>query len=357
MPSRRTELVLSFTRILGFATALSGATLLSLAVVVAPAAPAQEQVDIDAHAQTTPFPHFWEEMFGSGRAILTLRESYREDLRAVKQMTDFRLCALSRHPARRSRRIQRGRARQSRLQLRLCRSDLRWPAQERCAPRRRDQLHAQEARLQSGRASSLLVQAERLAAQEHGEVGRSYDRTSRSTSSIATASTRSSQWYFEVWNEPNIDFWNGIPRQKTYFELYDHTARDLKKCKSAPARRRPGHCGGRLGARVSQTHRREQRSSRFRLHPRLRGRHRRRPLRHQRRYPHGRPRLPRFAKVRSRSSASAMPDLPLFWTEWNVPGHEGVARHHLRRPCARQHRPRVRRPGRHDVLLDLLRCL
>jgi len=29
-------------------------------------------------------------MFGSGRAILSLRESYRDDLRAVKQVTDFR---------------------------------------------------------------------------------------------------------------------------------------------------------------------------------------------------------------------------------------------------------------------------
>ena len=29
-------------------------------------------------------------MFGSGRAILALRESYRNDLRAVKQVTDFR---------------------------------------------------------------------------------------------------------------------------------------------------------------------------------------------------------------------------------------------------------------------------
>jgi xylan 1,4-beta-xylosidase len=37
-----------------------------------------------------------------------------------------------------------------------------------------------------------------------------------------------SQWYFEVWNEPNIDFWGGIPRQASYFDLYDHTARDLK---------------------------------------------------------------------------------------------------------------------------------
>ncbi len=45
---------------------------------------------MDAHAPVNPFPHFWEQMFGSGRAILTLRESYRNDLRAVKQVTDFR---------------------------------------------------------------------------------------------------------------------------------------------------------------------------------------------------------------------------------------------------------------------------
>ena len=36
------------------------------------------------------------------------------------------------------------------------------------------------------------------------------------------------QWYFEVWNEPNIDFWTGRPAQQTYFELYDRTARALK---------------------------------------------------------------------------------------------------------------------------------
>ncbi len=36
------------------------------------------------------------------------------------------------------------------------------------------------------------------------------------------------QWYFEVWNEPNIDFWGGIPRKESYFDLYAHTARALK---------------------------------------------------------------------------------------------------------------------------------
>ena len=56
---------------------------------LARAAQQPEHIVVDAHAATTPFPHFWEQTFGSGRAILSLRESYREDLRTVKQATDF----------------------------------------------------------------------------------------------------------------------------------------------------------------------------------------------------------------------------------------------------------------------------
>ena len=37
-----------------------------------------------------------------------------------------------------------------------------------------------------------------------------------------------SQWYFEVWNEPNIDFWAGDPKEQTYYQLYDVAARALK---------------------------------------------------------------------------------------------------------------------------------
>lgn len=44
---------------------------------------------VDPNAPSHPFPHFWEKMFGSGRAVLTLRDSYRRDLRQVKQVTDF----------------------------------------------------------------------------------------------------------------------------------------------------------------------------------------------------------------------------------------------------------------------------
>jgi xylan 1,4-beta-xylosidase len=41
-----------------------------------------------------------------------------------------------------------------------------------------------------------------------------------------------SQWYFEVWNEPNLDFWAGEPKDQTYFQLYDSTARTLKQVDS-----------------------------------------------------------------------------------------------------------------------------
>jgi len=41
-----------------------------------------------------------------------------------------------------------------------------------------------------------------------------------------------SNWYFEVWNEPNLDFWVGNPKDTTYFELYDRAARAVKRVSS-----------------------------------------------------------------------------------------------------------------------------
>src|SRR5438270_8848235 len=48
-----------------------------------------ETVTVDIAAPSTGFPHFWEEMFGSGRAVLTMRDSYGRDLDWVHQITGF----------------------------------------------------------------------------------------------------------------------------------------------------------------------------------------------------------------------------------------------------------------------------
>jgi len=34
------------------------------------------------------------------------------------------------------------------------------------------------------------------------------------------------QWYFEVWNEPNIDYWHGTPQE--YWKLYDYAAAGVR---------------------------------------------------------------------------------------------------------------------------------
>src|SRR5664279_472705 len=59
----------------------------ALLLAILPAA--AQTIRVDAAAPGNPFPHFWERMFGSGRAILSLRDSYRRDLRDTKAVTDF----------------------------------------------------------------------------------------------------------------------------------------------------------------------------------------------------------------------------------------------------------------------------
>src|SRR5262249_19636757 len=58
-------------------------------VIPASAQSPPNTITIDANAPTHTFPHFWEQMFGSGRAILSLRDSYRRDLNAARQITGF----------------------------------------------------------------------------------------------------------------------------------------------------------------------------------------------------------------------------------------------------------------------------
>ena len=64
---------------------------LALLALTVASTPLKAQVDqtitVDATAPTRPVPHFGERMFGSGRAALTLRESYREDLRLLRGAT------------------------------------------------------------------------------------------------------------------------------------------------------------------------------------------------------------------------------------------------------------------------------
>src|SRR5580698_2802928 len=63
--------------------------LLTATLVSSQQTPSTVEIMVNARAVTRPFPHYWEQIFGSGRAILSLRDSYRRDLRAMKSATDI----------------------------------------------------------------------------------------------------------------------------------------------------------------------------------------------------------------------------------------------------------------------------
>jgi len=210
------------------------------AAVGAVQAQSPEHITVDTHAPTTPFPHFWEQTFGSGRAILSLRQSYRDDLRTVKQATDFKSVRFHGifmdevglyDPDRRS--IAFAQIKTStqtdtsvynfsyidQIYDGLLANGVRPFVELSFMPKKMasdpDKLHAfwykQNVSPPKDYADwDAMVRA--FAAHLVERYG------------IEEVST----WKFEVWNEPNIDFWGGEPRQSTYFELYDHTARAIK---------------------------------------------------------------------------------------------------------------------------------
>lgn len=200
-----------------------------LVVILAfiPPAFTQESVEIDAQAHATPFPHFWEGMFGSGRAILSLRQSYRDDLHAVKAIADFRFVRfhailhdevgvynLDPHgnPVYNFSYVDQ-------IYDGLLANGVRPFVEISFMPRK---LAADPDALHSFWYKPNVSPPANMDAWD--DLIRHFAQHLVDRYGIDEVS----QWYFEVWNEPNIDFWYGAPRQSTYFDLYAQTARTLK---------------------------------------------------------------------------------------------------------------------------------
>ena len=188
---------------------------------------AQETVQIDAQGPRTPFPHYWEQMFGSGRAILALRESYRDDLRAVKQVADFnyvRFHAIFHDEVGVYNEDEHGNpvynfAYVDQIYDGLLKNGVRPYVEISFMPRKLafnpDALHPFWYKPNVSPPKSM---------DRWDDLIRHFAQHLIDRYGIDEVS----KWYFEVWNEPNIDFWNGIPREGSYFDLYAHTARALK---------------------------------------------------------------------------------------------------------------------------------
>ena len=198
-----------------------------------------ERLNIDAQAATTPFPHFWEQTFGSGRAILALRDDYRKDLRTVKQATDFQSVRFHGilnddvglyDPDRQTKNP--GLAAQAANDASVYNFSYV------------DEIY--DGLLANGVRPfvELSFMAKKMASDPaaihpfwyHPNVSPPkdyalWDAMIRALAEHLVARygiEEVAAWKFEVWNEPNLDFWGGTPKQSSYFELYDHTARAIK---------------------------------------------------------------------------------------------------------------------------------
>jgi xylan 1,4-beta-xylosidase len=201
--------------------------LLVLAAQLAPAlAAGPEVISIDARAAARPFPHFWETMFGSGRANLALRDSYRRDLTAMRAVTAIGYVRF--HGIFDDENGVYSEDAQGRPVYNFSYVDQIYDGLLARRVRPFVELSFMPGRLASSLQpfpfwykplvsppnnyahwDDLITQFTRHLVERYGEA-------------------EVAHWYFEVWNEPNLDFWGGEPKESTYYELYDHTARAIK---------------------------------------------------------------------------------------------------------------------------------
>ncbi len=185
-----------------------------------------EHVTIDAKAPTRPFPHFWEQMFGSGRAVLSMRQSYRDDMVAVKKITDFKYVRF--HAILDDDIGVYDEDAQGNPVYNFSYVDQIYDGLLANGVRPYVEISFTPNKLAS-RLDYHAFWYKQIVAPP-----RDYAKWDALITAFAQhlidhyGIDEVSKWYFEVWNEPNIDFWTGRPAQQTYFELYDHTARALK---------------------------------------------------------------------------------------------------------------------------------
>ena len=206
-----------------------------------PPAAATDALNIDATAAGTPFPHFWEHIFGSGHATLVLRAAYQQDLTMMRAATGMRFVRFhglldddvglaADHSALfydKSAKGGHGR-------------DASPPYNFSYVDQIMDALLAHGVRpyVELDFMPKALARNPKLVQsfwyRPHVSPPRSYAAWDRMIRALARhfiaryGINEVASWYFEVWNEPNLSFWGGVPKQKTYFKLYDQTARALK---------------------------------------------------------------------------------------------------------------------------------
>ena len=187
---------------------------------------APREILIDAQAPARPFPHFWEEMLGSGHAVLALRDNYRKDLEQVHDQVGMRYVRA--HGIFDDEVGVYDEDAQGNPVFNFSYVDQIYDGMLAKGIRPFVEISFMPYKL----AAHQSIQA--FWYKPNVSPPKDYAKWDMLIRAFAQhlvdryGIDEVSEGYFEVWNEPNIDFWAGEPKQSTYFQLYDHTARALK---------------------------------------------------------------------------------------------------------------------------------
>jgi xylan 1,4-beta-xylosidase len=187
-----------------------------------------EAVEIDPNAASHPLPHFWEKMFGSGRAILSLRDDYRHDLRETKRITNFeyiRFHAIFHDEVGLYDEDANGKpiynfSYVDQIYDGLLANKVRPLVELSFMPKK---LTSDPNALHAFWYKQNVAPPKNW--DKWGQLIETFTRHLVERYGIEEVS----QWYFEVWNEPNLDFWVGNPKEETYYQLYDQAALAVKR--------------------------------------------------------------------------------------------------------------------------------
>jgi xylan 1,4-beta-xylosidase len=224
LPFRRLALCLSLSLFLGLT--VSQSTLIG-AQTGAGARTLAEAIEIDPNAASHPLPHFWERMFGSGRAILSLRDSYRSDLRETKRITGFEYVRF--HAIFHDEVGLYDEDASGKPVYNFSYIDQIYDGLLENKVRPFVELSFMPKKLTSDpNALHAFWYKQNVAPPKDWEEWEKLIESFAQHLVQRYGEDEVAQWYFEVWNEPNIDFWVGDPKESSYYELYDHAARAIK---------------------------------------------------------------------------------------------------------------------------------
>jgi xylan 1,4-beta-xylosidase len=209
-------------------TLLLLAAALSTSLLRAQSTSSSQTIEIDAAAPSHPFPHFWEKMFGSGRAVLSLREGYRHDLRETKRVTGFEYVRF--HAIFHDETGFYDEDKDGRPIYDFSYVDQIYDGLLENHVRPFIELSFMPKKLSSDpNALHPFWYKQNVAPPKDWDKWEQLVETFTRHLVDRYGLDEVARWYFEVWNEPNLDFWAGDPKEATYYELYDRAARAVKR--------------------------------------------------------------------------------------------------------------------------------